>query len=104
MVMSAQPSSPSAAAQANAPVQRNRITGMLGVLFVLSMLVPIFLPVGSLLLMPYRILLLIAIIPLTAMLLSGKAGPVLLIDKMVGFSALWTVLALIVLNGQINRT
>ncbi|MFV2003239.1 MAG: O-antigen ligase family protein, partial [Paracoccaceae bacterium] len=69
------------------------------VIFLLSLLTPIVLPVGPLLLMPHRIVLIVVFFPLLAGLVTGRAGPVLLIDWLMIFSALWAALALAVNHG-----
>ncbi len=63
--------------------------------FLLSLLIPFFLPVGSLLLMPHRILLLVVFVPFFSMLfVQRRAGPVLAPDWLFFGAALWSGLAL----------
>lgn len=68
--------------------------------FILGILVPIWIRVGSLLLMPHRIVLLVLFIPVFFMLFTGKAGKVRLFDILMLASTLWAVLSLAV-NGTI---
>lgn len=66
----------------------------IGVLFVVALLFPIQFSVGSLLLNPYRLILLVMFLPCISILLSGRAGRVTLIDWLMIFSTLWAVVAL----------
>ncbi len=68
--------------------------------FLLSLLVPIYLPIGNLLLMPHRIVLLVLFVPFFLRLfIRGRAGPVLVADWLLFCSALWAALALFVNHG-----
>lgn len=64
------------------------------VIFVVSLILPIQIWIGSLLFTPYRLVLVILFVPLLAMFFMGKAGRIMLIDWLLIFSALWAVLAL----------
>lgn len=64
-------------------------------LFLLSLLVPFYLPVGPLLLMPHRIVILCLFVPFFMRLFVFKtAGPVLIADWLLFCSALWAGVAL----------
>ena len=65
-------------------------------LFMLGMVIPIWMRVGSLLLMPHRIVLLILFVPLLIVLFSGRAGRVRAWDILMMLSAAWAALALAV--------
>lgn len=65
-------------------------------LFLLSLMVPFFLPLGTLVLMPHRIVLLVLFVPLMVRLLTRGAGPVLAVDWLMLGSALWAGVALFV--------
>lgn len=77
-------------------VIRKNAVATLGVVFLASILLPIPIQVGPLLLFPYRILLLVLFFPLLFWLLSGRVGRLTLIDMLMAFSALWAALALLV--------
>ncbi len=68
-------------------------------LFMLSLVVPTVIPVGSLVLFPHRLLIIIAFFPLLFSLLTGRAGKLSLIDFAVFFSTTWAVLAIAVNPG-----
>lgn len=63
-------------------------------LFILGMVIPVWVQVGPLLLMPHRVVLLLLFGPLLLMLLMGKAGRIRSFDLLMIGSALWAVLAL----------
>lgn len=66
-------------------------------LFLLSLLVPFFLPVGPVLLMPHRIVIIALFVPFFLRLFVFRsAGPVLLADWLLFCSALWAGIALVV--------
>lgn len=73
-----------------------RVAGLpwLAIIFLVSIMVPITVRAGPILLLPYRLVLLLMFFPLLIRWLSGKAGPILLMDKLMMFSAAWALLAL----------
>lgn len=80
------------AVQASAPV--NRIGRLMLLLFMIGMVVPIWLPVGPIMLMPHRVVLLILFVPLLSIVFSGQAGRIYGFDILMLLSALWAVLSL----------
>lgn len=78
----------------------NRMARLMILLFMLGMVIPVWIRVGPLLLMPHRIVLLVLFVPLMIALLSGKAGRIRSFDILMMASALWAVLSLAV-NGSI---
>ncbi len=68
-------------------------------LFIISMLVPVWIQVGSVKLMPHRIVLILVFVPLLLQLLMGKAGKIRSFDILMMLSAAWAVLAILV-NGS----
>ena len=79
---------------AGAAVVPNRLSRMMLLLFMLGMVVPVWMRVGPLLLMPHRVVLLVLFVPLMIALLSGKAGRIRSFDILMMASALWAVLSL----------
>lgn len=69
---------------------------MLVAFFIASLLLPMQLRMGSLLLPPYRMTLLLLFIPLAIRLLSGKAGKMHAADHLMLGSGIWAVVALFV--------
>lgn len=66
-------------------------------LFLLSLLVPFHLPVGSWLLMPHRILILVLFVPFfVTLFILRRAGPVLAIDLLLLGASLWVGVSLFV--------
>lgn len=87
------------AAQAPGASDKPRLFSRLVLLFfMLGMVIPIWMRVGPLLLMPHRVVLMVLFVPLLGMLLAGKAGKLRSFDVLMIGSALWAVLALAV-NG-----
>ncbi len=66
---------------------------------VASFLVPILIPIGPMLLMPHRIVLIFTFFPLMWKLLSNQAGPKLRIDLALLFSAFWATIAIFISKG-----
>lgn len=64
-------------------------------LFLIAMVVPVWLQVGPLLLMPHRIILLVLFGPLCIQLLMGRAGRIGSYDLLVLFATIWAVLAIL---------
>lgn len=62
-------------------------------LFLLSIVVPTFVAIGTVNMSLYRLVIFAAILPLSFQLLSGRAGPVNAVDGMIVGSALWAILA-----------
>lgn len=82
------PSAPAAAISERGPVWA-------AYAFLLSLLVPFYMPVGPVLLMPHRVLLLVLFVPFFLRLFVYRtAGPVLLSDWLLFVSALWAGVAL----------
>lgn len=74
----------------------------IAVIFILSLVVPIMIRVGPVLLMPHRIVLLLVFIPCLVRLLSGKAGGIIPADWLMFASTIWAMLALMVNHGVSN--
>ena len=68
-------------------------------IFVFSLLVPILIPAGPVLLMPHRLYLVAVFIPLLVMLFSRQAGRILWPDVLMIFSTIWACVALVVSAG-----
>ncbi|MEX0338905.1 MAG: O-antigen ligase family protein [Arenibacterium sp.] len=64
-------------------------------LFLVSLLIPLFVPIGGVLLMPHRAVLLVLTLPLMALLFMGRAGKVGLIDWLMLFCPFWACMSLI---------
>lgn len=73
--------------------------GILPLLLLASFLLPIMIPIGPLLLMPHRVVLIFAFFPLMWKLLSGQSGSVLKIDQALLFSAFWATIAIFLSKG-----
>ncbi|GHF06513.1 hypothetical protein GCM10016455_29610 [Aliiroseovarius zhejiangensis] len=67
----------------------------LGTVFLISLLLPMRIRLGPLLLFPYRLWLLLLFIPLLIALLRGKAGPVAFVDWCFFGAAIWAVVSLL---------
>lgn len=67
--------------------------------FVLSLLVPIYFYIGPLRMTPYRVVLLVMMIPLLFAWLSGRAGRKSAPDYLMFLFVIWAVLTLIVAHG-----
>lgn len=72
---------------------------ILPLLLMFSFLIPILISIGPLQLMPHRIFLILVFFPLLHQLLSGRAGPLLMIDYALVFSALWASVAIFISQG-----
>ena len=70
-------------------------------LFIFSLLIPILIPAGAVLLMPHRLYLLVVFIPLVLMLLTGQAGRLLWPDILIIFATIWASIATIVSAGVV---
>lgn len=69
-------------------------------LFMVSLAIPIYVPIGPVLLMPHRIVLLLLFVPFFLRLfVNGQAGRVLVADWLLFGSACWAALALLVNHG-----
>ncbi len=75
---------------------------LLALVMLFSLMVPVFVDIGSFNLLPHRFYLLIFIIPMTIQLFSGKAGRVLIADWLVLFVAYWSTQAYL-MNGSFER-
>ena len=71
----------------------------MAVIFLLTLIIPIFIDVGSIRLLPHRISLLLFFWPCLFLLLSGRAGKITWIDMLFGAASLWAVMALVVNHG-----
>ncbi len=69
------------------------------VLFILGLMIPIQMHVGSARISPYRIILLLMLFPCLIQLISGKAGKVLPTDILFFLHALWATISLSVVHG-----
>lgn len=72
--------------------------------YLVSLVVPIFIQVGSLQLMPYRIVLLAAFFPAAMRMFSGQTGRVAACDWLIMAAVGWHALALIVNHGAAGIT
>lgn len=72
---------------------------LLVVAFVISLTIPLFINLGGVLLSPYRIVLLIGVVPLVLAWLNGAAGPKRAFDWLFIGAFLWGALALFVNHG-----
>lgn len=70
------------------------------IVLMISIVIPIILNVAGLSLSPSRIVLLFSIVPVLFFWASGKAGPIRMADVMVLLCALWTVIALLAVEGM----
>ncbi len=68
-------------------------------LFMISLLIPVLIPVGPLLLMPHRIFLILVFFPLMIKLLSGQVGRLVWADYALLFSASWSTVSLFISTG-----
>lgn len=68
-------------------------------LFVISLLIPVLIPAGSVQLMPHRVFLMLTFFPLLRGLFSGWAGPVLKLDYVLIFSVIWASISLGISEG-----
>lgn len=69
------------------------------VMFMIALVIPWFIYVGSLRLSPYRIVLIITIVPCLRRLIGGQAGPLRLPDIAILLYCLWAVICLAVVHG-----
>lgn len=74
----------------------NGLSVMFSVVFLITLLFPMRIHAGPLLLLPYRLWLLILFVPLLVVLLRGKAGRLVLVDWAFFGAAIWAVLSLMV--------
>ncbi|WP_195822474.1 O-antigen ligase family protein [Roseobacter sp. MH60115] len=79
-----------AVAQAAPAAKGNRLF----ILFIFSLLFPIVIKLGPIVLFPYRIFLLVMFIPLFIRLVSGKAGGILTVDWFMMLATFWAGVAL----------
>lgn len=68
---------------------------ILALLFLVTLLIPVRVRLGPLLLFPYRMWLLLLFIPLLIALLRGRAGPILIVDWCMVGAAIWAVISLL---------
>jgi hypothetical protein len=80
---------------------RNEIVVLhsLVVIFMISVVVPIRFYLGPVLLMPYRVVLLVALVPCLVGLLSGRAGRIVASDIFIVLFWMWASVALIQVHG-----
>ncbi|MEO0369814.1 MAG: O-antigen ligase family protein [Pseudomonadota bacterium] len=74
----------------------SKMARLMLLMFMLGMVLPVWIRVGPLLLMPHRIVLLLTFVPMFFLLVSGRAGRLQIFDFLMLASALWAVLALTV--------
>lgn len=72
------------------------------VLFILGLMIPIQMQLGPARISPYRIILLLMIIPCIIQLFTGRAGKILLTDTLFFLHAFWVTIALSVIHGFAN--
>ena len=70
--------------------------GILAVLLILSLLFPFVMDVGPLRLLPHRILLLVTFVPVSILMLMGRAGRIVWADILLIFATIWACIALAV--------
>ena len=91
----------------NTKVHSNRKEGPapvhFAIIFLISLIVPILLRAGPIVLFPHRLVLLLLFIPCLIRLLSGRAGPIILADYLMLGSAIWACLAYIVNHGLVEK-
>lgn len=68
-------------------------------LFLIGLVIPWILPLGSLNLSAYRIVLIVALLPCVAMWAQGKVGPIRIADIGLQLYSIWAALALAVIHG-----
>ncbi len=73
------------------------------ILFLFALLPPLSIPLGPARLSPYRILLLIMLVPCFIKLISGRAGKIITADIFIILHAFWVVVALSVVHGPIDK-
>ncbi len=83
----------------NGASERASSASILPTIFVASILIPIPVAVGSFVLLPHRVLLLIVFVPLAFRLISGRAGRILAADVFMCLAALWATLSLLLTGG-----
>jgi hypothetical protein len=71
----------------------------MAVIFLISLVIPILINVGSVLLMPHRVVLLIFFFPCAIRLLTGKAGRIIAADWLIFSSTIWAVLSMFINHG-----
>src|SRR6056297_588033 len=86
---------PARPSRTTAATTASRDRGMPGVavLFLVMLLIPWSIQISGVVMTPFRFFLLIAIIPLTARLLAGRAGPLTKIDGLIFAASGWKVLS-----------
>jgi len=72
----------------------SRLPPLMVLLFLAAMVLPVYINVGSVLLMPHRIILLLMFFPLVGQLLAGRAGPIGVFDWLMFFSTGWALMAI----------
>lgn len=89
---------PNQASPARASVQAvpvNRTARLMLLLFMLGMVVPIWIQIGSILLMPHRLVLLLLFVPALIAVFSGQVGRIRSFDILMLLSTIWAVMALL---------
>ena len=79
--------------------RQRRFVPILVTLFLLSVLAPISFSIGSVLLNPYRVVLLLAFFPTFLRWINRKAGPILLPDVLLLCFALWASMTFAIAHG-----
>lgn len=75
---------------------RSKFAYWLMIGFVLSLLIPVHIPVGPVLLMPHRLLLMISFFPSLMWLFTGRAGRVLWADWLMIAATVWALLSVLI--------
>ncbi|MCU0839450.1 MAG: hypothetical protein MUE49_12130 [Rhodospirillales bacterium] len=90
---------PAAAADSPTAAARSSFALILAVAFLVSLILPIDIHLGSLRFMPYRIVALVALIPCTVLVISGRAGALYKADILMMAHVGLAVLALLINHG-----
>lgn len=69
------------------------------IIFIVSLLIPVFFHVGEVRLAPFLIVLVLLFLPLLVMWLAGRAGPRILPDYLIAITCIWSTLALLYAQG-----
>ncbi|MGH1349479.1 MAG: O-antigen ligase family protein [Methyloligellaceae bacterium] len=73
------------------------------IIFLFTLLPPLSIPLGPIRLSPYRILLLIMLVPCFFKFISGKAGKIIAADVFIFLHAFWAVIALSAVHGPFRE-
>ncbi len=73
------------------------------IIFLFALLPPLSIPLGPVRLSPYRILLVVMLLPCFLKFISGKAGKIIAADIFIFLHAFWAVIALSVVHGPFSE-